>query len=70
MILEDDNSNYVVLRNAEEQYSLWSDSLKVPDGWQVVAGPAPRAECLARIEELWTDMRPLSLREAMVQAAN
>ena len=26
-------------------------------------------ECLAHIDEVWTDMRPLSLRRAMEQAA-
>lgn len=53
---------YVVVRNIEEQYSIWCVGRRIPDGWTVVGEPAERAECLARIEELWTDMRPKSAR--------
>jgi MbtH protein len=60
---------HVVLRNQEDQYSVWWADHSVPDGWEVVGEPAPKDECLARIDELWTDMRPLSLRRWMDERA-
>jgi MbtH protein len=56
---------YLVVRNHEEQYSIWRDDRPVPAGWEVVGGAAPKSECLERIEELWVDMRPASLRRLM-----
>lgn len=53
--------NFYVVRNHEDQYSLWPTYRKIPAGWEAVGEPAPRAACLARIEALWTDMRPRSL---------
>jgi uncharacterized protein YbdZ (MbtH family) len=60
---ENDTSEYVVLINAEEQYSLWLSDVRVPEGWTRVSGPAPKAECVAYVDRVWTDMRPRSLRE-------
>jgi MbtH protein len=59
------DESYLVVRNHEEQYSIWRADRPVPDGWQPVGEPASREDCLARIGELWTDMRPASLRAAM-----
>ena len=56
---------YIVVVNHEEQYSVWFADRTPPDGWRAVGSAAPRKECLARIAELWTDMRPLSLRRWM-----
>lgn len=53
---------FLVVMNHEEQYSVWPESRTVPNGWEVVGDPTTKRECLARIEELWTDMRPLSVR--------
>ncbi|MEV8633926.1 MbtH family protein [Streptosporangium sp. NPDC051023] len=58
---EDADASYLVLVNAEGQHSLWPAFADVPGGWDSVHGPAPRADCLAYVEENWTDMRPLSL---------
>lgn len=64
MFEDDDDRLYVVVRNDEEQYSIWPEGYDLPPGWDV-AGPAgPKAECLAYIEEVWTDMRPLSVRRS------
>jgi len=52
-----------VVKNHEGQYSIWPESKELPKGWHVVGESATRSECLARIEELWTDMRPLSVRQ-------
>ena len=60
---EVDSRPYVVLVNDEEQYSLWLSELAIPAGWRVVSGPAPKAECVAYVDRVWTDMRPRSLRE-------
>jgi MbtH protein len=62
---EDEDADYLVLRNEEGQYSLWPTFVDVPDGWESVFGEAPRQACLDHIEENWTDMRPKSLVDAM-----
>ncbi|MFI0817469.1 MbtH family protein [Streptomyces sp. NPDC021098] len=61
----DDNARYQVLRNDEDQYSLWPADLDVPDGWQTVGKEGTKEECSAYVDEVWTDMRPRSLRERM-----
>jgi MbtH protein len=62
---EDNSAQFVVLRNAECQYSLWPVFVDVPQGWEVVFGEAPRPDCVEYIEVTWTDMRPKSLVDAM-----
>ncbi len=61
----DEDDRFLVLRNEEDQYSLWPVFADAPAGWQVVFGESGRADCLAYVEATWTDMRPRSLREAM-----
>ena len=60
---------YYVVVNHEEQYSIWMSGKALPLGWQVAYGPALKDDCLAKIKELWTDMRPLSLRKKMAEQA-
>ena len=60
-----EDSRFEVLRNDEEQYSLWPAGLQVPAGWQKVGKEGTREECSAYVDEVWTDMRPRSLREQM-----
>ncbi|GHG20998.1 hypothetical protein GCM10018777_39360 [Streptomyces albogriseolus] len=64
----DENTRYQVLRNDEEQYSLWPVEIEVPAGWQPVGKEGTEAECSAYVDEVWTDMRPRSLRERMENA--
>ena len=64
---EDENGTFLVLVNEEGQYSLWPEFAAVPDGWQLVHGPAGRADCIDYIETNWTDMRPLSLIQSLQQ---
>lgn len=59
---EDDSRIYRVVRNDEEQYSIWPANRPVPAGWHEVGREGPKAECLAYIDEVWTDIRPLSAR--------
>ncbi|MEV3856888.1 MbtH family NRPS accessory protein [Streptomyces sp. NPDC050095] len=54
-----------VVLNAEEQYSIWPADRELPAGWSAEGTEGTREECLARIDEVWTDMRPLSLRRRM-----
>ncbi len=62
---DDDKTIYRVVKNHEEQYSIWPTYRENAPGW-VDAGPTgTREECLAYIREEWTDMRPLSLRKQM-----
>jgi len=63
---KDETTPYVVLMNIEEQYSLMPKSIAVPNGWKVVK-EGTRAECGAYVNEVWTDMRPLSLRKHMAE---
>ncbi len=58
---EDSTTSRVVV-NHEEQYSIWPVYKDLPLGWRDTGKQGPRAECLAYIEERWTDMRPASLR--------
>ena len=62
---QEDTRIYKVVMNHEEQYSIWLDYKELPRGWKHVGKTGPKAECLAYIKEVWTDMRPLSLRQKM-----
>ncbi|MGW1545226.1 MbtH family protein [Streptomyces sp. NPDC002309] len=62
---EDQDANYLVLKNEEGQFSLWPTFVDVPAGWESVYGEAARQACLDFIENTWTDMRPKSLIDAM-----
>jgi MbtH protein len=67
---EDDDRDYRVVVNDEEQYSIWPQGRELPSGWRDAGRSGKKAECLAYIEEVWTDMRPLSLRRAMEQGSS
>jgi MbtH protein len=62
---DDEDGSFYVLINAEEQHSLWPAFAEMPDGWRVAFGVAGREECLAYVEQHWTDIRPRTLREAL-----
>ena len=62
---DDDLTAYLVVANHEEQYSIWPADLEMPIGWRAVGKTGPKKECLDYIREVWTDMRPRSLREQM-----
>ena len=64
-----DEQIYLVVLNDEEQYSIWRADAEVPDGWRAEGTRGTREECLAHIDEVWTDMRPLSLRRRMESTA-
>lgn len=62
---EEDTTIYNVVVNYEEQYSIWPVDREIPPGWRAEGKSGPKDECLAHIKEVWTDMRPLSLRKKM-----
>lgn len=67
----EDTTLYQVVVNDEEQYSIWPVGRELPLGWREAGKSGSKEECLAYIKEVWTDMRPLSLRKKMEeQAAN
>jgi MbtH protein len=62
---EEDKTIYRVVVNHEEQYSIWPAHMEIPNGWKQVGNAGSKTECLERVKELWTDMRPLSVRKQM-----
>jgi len=60
--VETNSANHQVLVNHEEQYSLWPAGKVIPAGWRSVFS-GTREECLSHVEEVWTDMRPKSVRD-------
>ena len=64
----EDNTIYKVVVNHEEQYSIWPADRENPPGWRDAGKSGLKAECLAYVKEVWTDMRPLSLRQRMDEA--
>ena len=66
---EEDTTTYKVVVNHEEQYSIYPDDKENPLGWKDVGKSGTKQECLDYIDEVWTDMRPLSLRKKMEEAA-
>lgn len=58
-------AGFLVVLNHEEQYSIWPADREPPPGWRREGMEGTREECLAHIDRVWTDMRPLSLRREM-----
>ena len=59
---------YKVVFNHEEQYSIWPADMTIPYGWREAGKQGLKPECLEYVKEVWTDMRPLSLRKRMEEA--
>lgn len=65
----EDTTLYKVVVNHEEQYSIWPADRENPLGWRDGGKSGLKQECLDYIKEVWTDMRPLSLRKSMEEQA-
>lgn len=68
--MDQDQESKIIFRvvvNHEEQYSIWPTHKEIPRGWRDVGKEGLKTECLAYIAEVWTDMRPLSVRNGMGQ---
>ncbi len=61
---DEEKQIYHVVMNHEEQYSIWPADRGIPAGWHEAGKTGPKSECLAYIKEVWTDMRPLSVRKS------
>lgn len=66
---ERDDTIYKAVVNHEEQYSIWPADRENPLGWRDAGRTGTKNECLEYIKEVWTDMRPLSLRKRMEEMA-
>ncbi|MDX2733441.1 MULTISPECIES: MbtH family protein [unclassified Streptomyces] len=66
MFEDNDGRTYEVVRNSEEQYSVWPAGRALPAGWERVGGSGSKADCLTLIDGLWSDLRPKSVRERAV----
>ena len=60
-----DSLTYKVVVNHEEQYSIWPAERENAPGWRDAGKTGTKQACLDHIKEIWTDMRPLSLRKQM-----
>jgi MbtH protein len=60
---QEDTTIYKVVINQEGQYSIWPADRETPAGWRETGKTGQKQECLAYIGEVWTDIRPLSLRK-------
>jgi MbtH protein len=69
-VFDRDDIIFQVVVNHEEQYSIWPDYKEIPVGWRAAGKSGFKKECLEYIEEVWTDMRPLSLRKKMDEMAS
>jgi MbtH protein len=65
---QEDVTIYKVVVNHEEQYSIYPVDRTNPLGWNDAGKTGSKSECLDHIKEVWTDMRPLSLRLRMMDA--
>lgn len=64
-MFDDNDRTFKVVVNHEQQYSIWPAERPNPVGWSDGGKLGTKADCLAYITEVWTDMRPLSLRKSM-----
>ncbi len=69
MSWDSEDTVFNVVINHEEQYSIWPDYKEIPNGWRATGKSGKKQECLDYINEVWTDMRPLSLRKHMAAQA-
>jgi MbtH protein len=66
--MNQDTHLYKVVFNQEEQYSIWPAHKTTPAGWNEEGTVGNKDTCLQHIEKIWTDMRPLSLRQSISSA--
>ena len=65
MSWDSEGGGYLVLVNDEEQFSIWPEDTRIPDGWRGEGMRGARTECLDYVQRVWKDMRPRTLREAV-----
>ncbi len=70
MSFDREDTIFDVVMNHEQQYSIWPSYKAIPLGWSKVGVSGDKKTCLEHIDKVWTDMRPLSLRKSMEEAAS
>lgn len=65
----EDTRAYQAVVHDGEHYSVWLADREVPKGWRAVGRTGLKDECLSSIGQVWTDMRPLSLRKKLAQGS-
>ncbi len=60
---DDESHNFLVLKNHQDQYSLWPEFAVRPHGWTHVHGPVSRSECLSYVERRWKKINPFAKTE-------
>ncbi|MFG2920592.1 MbtH family protein [Streptomyces sp. NPDC048305] len=60
-------ARYQVVVNDEEQHALWPAGSPPPAGWRPDGFSGTEEECAAHVDEVWPDIRPLSLRDALAE---
>jgi MbtH protein len=60
---DDEDSLFHVVVNDEEQHSIWPTFAEVPAGWRITFGPASTVDCMAHVDENWTDLRPRAISD-------
>jgi amino acid adenylation domain-containing protein len=58
-------ARFRVVANGEEQFAIWPAARNLPEGWVAVGPDGTQSECLAHVAQVWTDMRPASLKREM-----
>ncbi|MEU2246715.1 MbtH family NRPS accessory protein [Streptomyces sp. NPDC019224] len=56
---------YLVAVNDEEQHALWPADTPLPAGWRPEGFSGTEDECVAHVDQVWPDIRPLSLRRRL-----
>lgn len=67
MSIDNPNTEFTVVINHQEQYSIWPTYHPVPQGWKEVGVIGDKETCLQHIRKVWLDMRPKSLRDALAK---
>jgi MbtH protein len=67
----DDNGRYIIIldQDLETEYCLWPEGKAVPRGWQSTGQSGGKQTCINYLQEVWTDMRPLSIHKEMAELA-
>jgi len=58
-----------VVVNHEDQYAIWPAGRENPAGWLDEGTRGTEEDCASRVEQIWTDLRPRSLRSHMASVA-
>jgi len=59
------DDEFLVVKNHEDQYSIWLADRAVPTGWEVQPSRGSKEQCLEYVRAHWVDMRPASLKRQM-----